>query len=253
MLAGLRTATGTLTVVPVGRFEADPSAGAPWYPWMGWLFAAAALLIAAAGRLTGLSDALGSLLVGVLVVGTWGGLSRLIHWDGLADAVDGRLGGLDRQARLAIMRDSAVGAFGAFAIVAVFSLQVVSVALVYASPLWAALALAPVAGRLGAALAVHVLRPARPSGLGASAGARPPRAGWVWAMCALAPVPLVWGTGWPVLALGVLAIGSAVVVPYGWARPFGGYTGDTLGASILETETVVLVCAAILAAVGTAV
>src|SRR5205823_10717707 len=56
------------------------------------------------------------LLAGLLTVTAWKLLTGGLHLDGLADCLDG-LGGRDAEHRLAIMRDSRIGAFGALGLI----------------------------------------------------------------------------------------------------------------------------------------
>src|SRR5579863_3553917 len=70
-----------------------------------------ALVLALSGRL-GLPPLLcAGLATAALILATGG-----LHEDGLADAADGFGGGATRAAKLAIMRDSRIGAYGALAL-----------------------------------------------------------------------------------------------------------------------------------------
>ncbi len=99
-----------------------------------------------------------------------------LHEDGLADVADGFGGGRDRDAKLAILRDSRIGTYGAVALILSLLLRVETVTeLTRSSALYAGAALA-LAGAIarGAALApLAWLPPARPM---ARAPARPCRA-----------------------------------------------------------------------------
>ncbi|TLM77108.1 MAG: adenosylcobinamide-GDP ribazoletransferase, partial [Actinobacteria bacterium] len=101
-LTGLRTAIAALTLVPMGEFEPDAPAAVPWYPWVGMAFGVLAISVASPASLR-VDGPLGSLLVGVVIVAAWAGLSGLMHWDGLADTADGLLGGSTPERRLEIM------------------------------------------------------------------------------------------------------------------------------------------------------
>ena len=100
-----------LTVVPVPGQEAEgPGAlgrAAWWFPVVG-------LCLGGALALGGwLLDGLWPPLVGAaLLVGAWKAATGGIHLDGLADSLDG-LAGRDPARRVAIMRDSRIGVFGA--------------------------------------------------------------------------------------------------------------------------------------------
>lgn len=241
----LALAFGFLTVLPVGRDW--PEEGAPdavgFYPWVGYGLGAAGWLAAISAAPSGPPVPLRSLVVAAVLVTLWALLTRMLHWDGLADAADGLWGSFDRERRLEIMRDSRVGSFGATAVVLTALLQVACVALVLERQRPWVLLLAPVLARAGAAVAAWMLPSARREGLGLTAMERPSL--YAVAACSLAVVGLlvVGHVTAPRVAFfatfgaGVLA---AVAVPRVLARPVGGMTGDLFGAGILLTETVVL-------------
>src|SRR5712671_7125334 len=110
-LASFVVATAFLTRVPIGA----PTPGAwqladsAWaFPLVGAGIGAVAGLAFLLAQLVGLGDwpaALLSVLSGLALTGA-------LHEDGLADTADGFSGGRDREAKLAIMRDSRQGTFG---------------------------------------------------------------------------------------------------------------------------------------------
>jgi adenosylcobinamide-GDP ribazoletransferase len=197
--------------------------------------AALGVLVAAVGVGT---VALGGpyLVAAVLTIAAGALLTRGLHLDGLADTADGIGSYAGPDDALAIMRRADIGPFGVIAIVLVLLAQVAAVAAVL-THVWyaasAAIVTATATGRLAIAVACRRGVPAaRPEGLGA----------------------LVAGTvGWPVLAIGTLAIaalGTLAVPGRPWQGPvavaislavviglvrhavrrLGGITGDVLGA-----------------------
>ena len=227
-----------LTVVPVpGREAEGPGAlgrAAWWFPLVGLLLGAA---LALGSRLL---DALWPPLIGaVLLVGAWKAVTGGIHLDGLADSLDG-LAGRDPARRVAIMRDSHIGVFGAAGLVLLLLLAVAALA---GCPAWLrprALVLAPLVGRVTPLLAGAWLRPATPGqGLGAAFAAGLSR----WAGVAHAVAACT-------LAVGVLGAWGAALVVAAWAaallaaallaRRLGGVTGDVLGASVELAELATL-------------
>ena len=96
-----------------------------------------------------------------------------LHEDGLADVADGFGGGSTREAKLAIMRDSRIGVFGAIALVLSLMLRVGALAALQREGTgfaFAGLVLANAAARSGALTPLAWLPPARLDGAGASAG-----------------------------------------------------------------------------------
>lgn len=240
-------ALGFLTVLPIR--VAWPEGGARgmvgWFPWVGALLGADAALTAWLLRLAGAETPLLALIAGALVVGEWAFVTRLLHWDGLADTADA-VGCHDRSRRLEVMRDSRVGAVGAAAIAIVALVQTAGVAALVESGALLGIAAAPVLGRLAASLGSWTVAPARRDGLGASMQGAATFAVVIPAAIAIAALAaLAWFLhgvgGLAVVALGTLA---AAALPGLLAREVGGLTGDILGASILLTETATLVAAA---------
>src|SRR5438094_4154075 len=132
-------ATALLTRLPVGA--ATPGGGA--IAAAGWAFP---LVGAGVGALTALAfllaqllgcgipaAALIALLAGLAVTGAF-------HEDGLADTADGFGGGNDREAKLAIMRDSRHGTFGILALLLSLALRAAAIGAI-GEPIHAGLAL----------------------------------------------------------------------------------------------------------------
>ncbi len=238
-LRDMAAAFGWLSIVPVAAHaDARP---ARWFPLVGWAFGGTAAGIAyAVGLARG--GALVPLLGGAVVVCGWAVLSRLLHWDGVADTADGLLGGSTPERRLEIMHDSRTGAFGVTAVTLGIVLQVAACgALIEAHAIWPLLA-APVLGRFSATAGLWTLPPARREGLAARLSAAEGPLAWVAAAGLCLPL-LAGGT----LARGVvLASGMmlAIMLPRMLAKPVGGISGDLLGASVVIVETLVLVSCA---------
>lgn len=231
-----------LTIVPVpGREAAGPSAlgrAAWWFPVVGLLLG---IGLAIAGRG---ADALFPPLVaaGLLLAG-WKVATGGIHLDGVADCLDG-LAGRDPERRLAIMRDSRIGVFGAAGLILLCLLTVAALAGLAASLRLRVLVLAPVIGRVAPLLAGAWLAPATPGqGLGAAFAAGLSRGA--------GPAHVI-ASG--VLAVWLLGIGGVAVVAAAWslallaaafvARRLGGLTGDVLGAVVEVAELGTLLAAA---------
>jgi adenosylcobinamide-GDP ribazoletransferase len=166
----------------------------------------------------------------LLTVGATVWITGALHEDGLADLADGCGGAFERSRKLAIMRDSRIGAYGVLALILSIGLR--------------GAALAALAAPAGPETAV-VLAPARDDGLAAAAG-RPGLTDALTAVAlALALAALAVGPG---LALGfaLAALAAAAVTAAIAARQVGGYTGDVLGAVQQTAETAALLAAAAL-------
>jgi adenosylcobinamide-GDP ribazoletransferase len=222
----LQLALALLTVLPVRlRGEAPPlGAAAPWFPPVG------ALAGGAAGGLGYLAEpALGPWVAALVAVAALVGLTGALHQDGLADCADA-LGKPDRARRLAIMRDSAIGTFGALALILSLGLLTAGLAGLARDDAWRALAVAAATARWAALLHATAAGPARPDGLGA---------GFV-----VTPAALAVGTAVAIAVaftlhglVALLAAAAVAALVTGWARSrLGGRTGDTLGATVALAE-----------------
>ena len=236
----LAAAVSLLTRVPVGTRvrigELEVARSLAWLPLVGTALGGALALAA-----RGLEGRLDDGPAAVLLVGAWALATGAIHLDGLADAADA-LGGGDRERRLAIMRDSQIGSFGALALVLVVALKITLVAAVLARGhhLW--LIAIPAVGRVAASALSATLPYARERGSAAalvSGGRRAER------LAVAVATALVVALACARLR-GLLAVAAAALVALAVGRlalqRIGGITGDVLGATIELAE-----CAALLA------
>lgn len=181
---------------------------------------------------------------------------NLFHFDGLCDSADAMGAFGDEEKRRTALKDPRIGSFGLFAGCMALAARFGALsALLSAGGIapWAALALAPVAGRFGAVVIVCSARPAGQGGLGAAlGGAKPIRAALGYAL-ASAPAALLAGImGGPAAAGALVLAGAAagiiagLVVGRWYQRRLGGYSGDALGAAVEIGELLVLCGAAAL-------
>lgn len=227
-LSGAVTAWRTLTALPIPGPEGGLAASLPWFPLVG---AALGALLFAAGK--GLSlCAFGDWTVGIALLLTAGEvlLTRGLHLDGLADWADSIGGNKDRERRLAIMRDSSLGAFGGLALVLSVGARIILYQRLLASG--TLLCLLPVLAVSRHALVVLLTTmPYARTGPGMARafveGASSPHR--VLSLAAALLVCLPFGpTGMGML---VMAEGLALFLRRRWLRVFGGITGDLLGTA----------------------
>lgn len=233
-----------LTIVPMPGREATGAGAlgraAWWFPAVG--VALGACLVVADHLLAFVFP---PLLGSILVIGLWKVLTGGIHLDGLADVLDG-LAGRDAERRLAIMRDSRIGVFGAAGIVLCFLISTGALDALPTGRHPAMLLLAPAAGRL-APLLIGPLFPAASPGQGAGAAfleglsrwAAPVSVAGLWILAAALLGP--WGGLLLSLALASVLLWAVFV-----ASRLGGLTGDALGSSVEIGELATLVAAAAL-------
>src|SRR5260370_29331455 len=120
-LDDLRTAVAFLTRLPIPHPESATSADFPRaqrvFPIVGAAIGAMVGLICLGMRIVGVPD----LAAAALVLGAGALLTGALHEDGLADVADGFGGGRDVEGKLAIMRDSRIGTYGAIALLVSFA------------------------------------------------------------------------------------------------------------------------------------
>ncbi len=164
-----------------------------------------------------------------------------LHLDALADVADGVASRRRGDEVIAVMRDPAVGAGGALALVLVclvrWSALLPLLGLAQARTSLALLA-APVTGRLAMVLLLALLPP-RSDGSLAAAVARPGPA-VVAAACLVAAFLCVLAEPRSLAALGVGAVATLGFAAW-WRRRFGAVGGDGVGACGVLAETLALI------------
>lgn len=171
-------------------------------------------------------------------------MTGALHEDGLADFADGLGARGGAEQRLEVMRDSRSGAFGVLALVFSVSLRAAALAALpgYGRVIGALVAAAALSRALIPA-AMQVMAPARPDGLGASAGS--PDASVAATAAGLGLLAAIAGLGLGgALVATVMALAAGLAVVWLARRALGGYTGDVLGAVQQATETAIVLAAA---------
>jgi adenosylcobinamide-GDP ribazoletransferase len=171
-------------------------------------------------------------------------LTGALHEDGLADTADAFGAGTTVESRLAIMRDSRIGTFGACALIMSIALRWAALASL-AAPMRVAAAViaAHAAARATLPLLMRLTPPARPDGLSAAAGLPPVDSVAAAALLGLVALALGLGAAKGLIALILLALGLALMHRFASAK-IGGQTGDVLGALEQVAEILVLLAAA---------
>ncbi len=172
-------------------------------------------------------------------------VTRALHIDGLADTLDGLMGGHDHSSRLAIMKDSRLGTAGALGIFFVLAIKYVAFNNLFESEKVAALLTAPVLARWSQTLMVFKANYGREAGMG-KAFVGHLRASGMAAASALA----IGLSAFVVVRLDVLSVVLIVSLVVGvvlitflgrWylVRKLGGVTGDAIGAVSEVNEVLV--------------
>ncbi len=174
------------------------------------------------------------LLISVLI-------TRALHIDGLADTLDGMMGGHDKESRLRIMKDSRLGTAGALGIIFVLLIKYLSFNSLFSADKSMALLSAPMLARWSQALMVFKANYGREDGLGSAFVGHLRRSGLVAVTAVtvgLAAFIIVHSESprdeflSAVLALGAVIGVALLTFVSRWylVRKIGGVTGDTIGA-----------------------
>ena len=237
-MRGLVTALRTLTVLPVpGKDAVRFSSSLHWFPVVGFLLG---IVEAGFGYLVMLSGWSEIAAAGVLFVGVVA--TRGIHADGFADVIDGFFGGATVEARLRIMKDPAVGSFGAIALILLFLFKWVVLVKLLSLGLYVWIVAGVMLARLVQVIVASSLPYARSEGGTA--------AGFVEGAGALHILVAVL-----LSVIGLFVVSNGMLLPGGIAlftallsagltalvslKKIRGVTGDVLGASSEITEALV--------------
>jgi len=234
-----------LTRLPLPRLVIRPDVPLPDYFWAFPIVGFVVGHVAAVGYLLAREEGgLGPNLAVLLAMAASMLVTGALHEDGLADFADGIGGGRTRERKLAIMRDSCIGTYGAGALFLVLAMR------------WSALAsVADLHAAAGLLVLSHTLprgllavipeywRPARADGQAATAA----EGNLVSSLASIAlAVALAFLLDHGPIAIGaILAAATGVVaVAVGASRYLGGYTGDVFGAAEQISGTLVLLVGA---------
>jgi adenosylcobinamide-GDP ribazoletransferase len=232
-VTGLVVAARYLTIVPLpGRARWNAEAlgrSAPWFPVIGL---GIGVVLVVTDRLTQVFFP--SLLAGLITVTVWKLLTGGLHLDGLADCLDA-LGGRDAEHRLAIMRDSRIGAFGALGLILLLLLEIAAITELPPSVRLRALLVVPAVARAAPPVLARLFAPAKPDGLGAAFGAGVGALAAPIAM-SIALVVAIAALRGPGVVVLIVSVVSALLFARFFARRVAGITGDVLGAAIEIAE-----------------
>jgi adenosylcobinamide-GDP ribazoletransferase len=241
-VSGLVRAARYLTIVPLPHDDAGGldavGRSAGWFPLVGLGIGLGLVAVDVVTR-----SLFPSLLAALLVVTAWKLVTGGLHLDGLADCLDG-LAGRDADHRLAVMRDSRIGTFGAVGLILFLLLEIAALADLDSGTRARTLVAAPTIARATPALLARWFRAARTEGQGAAFIAGVTRRSASSAVIVAAFIGLITLGGLGILAT-VAAGAAALGLARFFARRLGGLTGDVLGAAVETAELVVLLAVSV--------
>jgi adenosylcobinamide-GDP ribazoletransferase len=242
----LLAAIAFLTRIPVpvptsSPFSAeDVGRSARWFPVVGALIGVIYLAV-----YYSLSDLFPPAIVAIAIVVTESFLTGALHLDGLADMADGFGGGHSREEVLRIMRDHAIGSYGAVALILLIALKLTALTgLIERHQVAPYLLISPVFGRWSTVFLNVLLPYARRS---EDEGAKPlgsvtDHVSWRELLIATLAAGLIVSmfARWRGLICWVVVVGISGVMAKICQIRIGGVTGDTLGATAELSEVAVL-------------
>ncbi len=179
-----------------------------------------------------------------LVVSIWIAITGGLHLDGVMDTADGLAVG-NPEKRLEVMADSATGAFGAMAAIALILLKTTAL-IEIGDHRWLVLMAACGWGRWGQQVAIACYPYLKPTGKGAfhKAAIRSYQdlLPGLFLLFSLSGFSVVIEKEYLFLALSMIGTGSAIATLTGlwFNHKLGGHTGDTYGAVVEWTEALFL-------------
>jgi cobalamin 5'-phosphate synthase/cobalamin synthase len=173
-------------------------------------------------------------VVAVLVVAFAALATGGLHLDGLADTADGFGGGRTRDDVLRIMKDHAIGSFGAVALILILLLKIACIPQLD----WRPLVLAPMLARWASVPLCRLLPYSRSTGLGKALSDHVGAVEWMGATILCGAGTWYVGGVHGLVCAGAVILASLIGAVICW-RKIGGITGDTLGANTEICEAVV--------------
>ena len=245
-LGDIRVATALLTRIPMshptGAVPDNLTRAQRVFPLVGAAIGAAIGVV----FLALISVGIPPLAAAALALAASALLTGALHEDGLGDVGDGFGGGRDRAAKLAIMRDSRLGTYGALAVLVAFVVKAAALEALAGRAVVPTMVAAHTLGRAAIPMLALAMPLARSDGLGKAAG-QPEPADVAIALAlasaiTFACLPLASALG----AIMIAGLGGAAMAVIAW-RQIGGVTGDVYGAA----EQVIEVCVLLLMAART--
>jgi cobalamin synthase len=233
-----RLALSMLTIVPAGVAwpDGERTHAAAWFPLIGTLFGVVGYVVVKASGLLRVQTR-ASYVVAILIVVTWGLLSRMRPWDGLARVID-TFGGTRGQGREPQTLSRRVGTPGITVVTLLLALEVAAIGKIVGRPHELAVLLMPIVSHFAATATAWLGVPSPHGGLSRSVAGHPTTLAFVIGVAPLAGALTGMWIGYRTIGLVVGAFGVllALGVPHLLAERFGCVTTDIMGASVLLTE-----------------
>ena len=238
-LAELQLAFMLLTRLPAGKLTSHlpELAHARWaFPIVGCIVGgiiAASYIILSLLLLPSFAAAILAITAGLFSTGA-------IHEDGLADCADGFGGGQNREKKLAIMRDSAIGSYGTLSLIIIMGLRILLLSMLPAKlEIVTPIIICAVISRYAMVGYLCLLPAARQDGLGNQASGNQASGDNISALLLAGLIALpafvlgAFGLIYVIITIVIVALIWGVIAKY----QLGGQTGDVCGAGQIICET----------------
>ncbi len=230
-------ALGFLTIVPIPGFlcgtEEDMSRSLSWFVVIGMMIGICVAFID-----KGLCSFMPHLPAGALSVLILISVSGGLHMDGLADTADGFFSARPRDRMLEIMRDSRIGAMGVIAIVSIILIKFSILAGLDDKTRFMSIFLAPVAGRFSPVFTIVTMKYVRgENGLGTVFKRNTSPFAFIISILLFFCICF-----YTAQYYGLIIAAATILFVWGFSfwcvRKIGGWSGDTLGASVEISEAI---------------
>ncbi|QZT37983.1 adenosylcobinamide-GDP ribazoletransferase [Halosquirtibacter xylanolyticus] len=238
------TVLSYFTRIPVPSFPYQPSylsKGTKYFPLVGLIVGGIGGGIFYLLSLVGFSQSLSVILSMVVTIWTTGAF----HEDGFADVCDGFGGGWKKEKILTIMKDSAIGAYGAIGIILLLGTKYVMLSDLKVEYVPALLMVGHAMSRFTSVCIIFFSHYVRMDESSKSKPLREKQISWKDLLVALliTVIPLIFVPWQMALMLWPIPLGIACYNRYYFTKWIGGYTGDCLGANQQLVEVGVYISA----------
>lgn len=231
----LFAAISFLTIISLQRTEQEIAHelkyAAPFFPFVGFMIGVVLCIVYFFCRFVFPLHLVATLVVCVEII-----LTRGFHIDGFADFFDGFFGGVDREEKLAIMKDSRMGVFGGIAILFLVLLKIQALMLFRAPEIFAVLLLMPMLSRGIVGYLIAYYPYAKEKGLGKAFEIT--KKEWYTMILGVFGIAMILSVSSSIL-LPIIFFLTKYTADYITSR-LGGMTGDVYGFFIEWNELVIL-------------
>lgn len=225
-----------LTRIPFPQIELDEgkiASSLPFFPCAGAVIGGILSLMYILGQKVLPHEVVAGLIVVISIIITGG-----MHLDGFADTMDALFCYGDREKKLAVMKDSRIGAYGVIGIVSVILLKYVLVASLPKVYLMQSLIGFPVLSRWMMTFSIVFYPYIREKGLGKAFTSQKISAFIIASITTIIIMYIMLGLKSLIVIIGVFMAGLLFILYL--TRQFGGMTGDTYGATNEFCEIIAL-------------